>query len=219
MSTNTIDERIWCEQRDAIAFFESQRLGRFFPTANMSFSAQMNSLVRFAVYFAVLLLLVRRSQHGVYLLLFTLGFTFFLWKMRERTLLEQQDTMERMNLGYDAHARRPCKRPTANNPFMNVLMSEYRDDPRRPPACDVQDAGVKAEIRKKYSAKLYRDVDDVFETKASDITFNTAPITTIPNDQHSFANWLYKTQPTCKERTIECWKRPLNFGGGPCRGK
>ena len=30
------------------------------------------------------------------------------------------------------------------------------------------------------------------------------PIQTIPNDQTNFANWLYKTGPTCHENSEYC---------------
>ena len=34
--------------------------------------------------------------------------------------------------------------------------------------------------------------------------FYTVPIRTVPNDQTEFANWLYKTGPTCKENSQNC---------------
>ena len=46
---------------------------------------------------------------------------------------------------------------------------------------------------------LYKDVSDIFSKNNSQRQFYTTPVTTIPNDQGSFADWLYKTPPTCKE--------------------
>ena len=42
-------------------------------------------------------------------------------------------------------------------------------------------------------------IRNIFSKNNSQRQFYTTPVTTIPNDQKSFANWLYKTPPTCKE--------------------
>ena len=51
---------------------------------------------------------------------------------------------------------------------------------------------------------LYRDLNDLFDTKNSQRTWYTTPSTAIPNDQEGFANWLYKTDQICKVNQGTC---------------
>jgi hypothetical protein len=55
-----------------------------------------------------------------------------------------------------------------------------------------------------YNSSIYRNLGDVWERENSQRIFHTLPIQTVPNSQTDFANWLYKTSPTCKENTQYC---------------
>ena len=55
-----------------------------------------------------------------------------------------------------------------------------------------------------YNSSIYRNFEDVFERENSQRMFYTLPIQTVPNDQADFANWLYKSGPTCRESTQNC---------------
>ena len=54
-------------------------------------------------------------------------------------------------------------------------------------------------IKKALDHQLYRDESDIFDNLHSQRTFYTMPVTTIPNKQKKFAEFLYKMPPTCKE--------------------
>jgi hypothetical protein len=88
------------------------------------------------------------------------------------------------------------------NPFMNVLFNEWTDNPNRAPACEYN--GINEDIEQNFNFNLYRDVDDLFNKNNSQRQFYTTPITTIPNDQGSFAKWLYEVPSTCKENSENC---------------
>ena len=55
-----------------------------------------------------------------------------------------------------------------------------------------------------YNSSIYRNLEDVWERENSQRMFYTVPIQTVPNNQIDFANWLYKTGPTCHENTEYC---------------
>ena len=74
----------------------------------------------------------------------------------------------------------------------------------RPPACDVSDPEVKLLIDNNFDNNLYKDIDDIFGKMNSQRQFYTMPSTTIPNDQESFAKWLYLSPKTCKEDQDYC---------------
>ena len=90
--------------------------------------------------------------------------------------------------------------PTAANPFMNVLISEIKYNPNRPPAADITKADMGDSLDSFFRVQWASDPTDVFGRTQSQRQFITMPSTSIPNDQGSFMNWLYKIPgKTCKE--------------------
>ena len=90
--------------------------------------------------------------------------------------------------------------PTAVNPFMNVLIDEIKYKPLRGAALSLEDPLVQLEIDEYYKTQSINDPTDVFGRTQSQRQFITMPSTTIPNDQESYQNWLYKIPgKTCKE--------------------
>lgn len=90
--------------------------------------------------------------------------------------------------------------PTSRNPFMNILLDEFKYNPGRPSAASVEHPAVEQVMDDYFRVQWHSDPTDVFGKKQSQRQFITQPSTTIPNDQGSFANWLYKIPgKTCKE--------------------
>jgi hypothetical protein len=90
--------------------------------------------------------------------------------------------------------------PTAANPFMNVLISEIKYNPNRPPAADITKADMGDSLDSFFRVQWASDPTDVFGRTQSQRQFIAMPSTSIPNDQGSFMNWLYKIPgKTCKE--------------------
>jgi hypothetical protein len=90
--------------------------------------------------------------------------------------------------------------PSAKNPFMNVLIDEIKYRPKRPMAASVYDPSVKVALDDFFRTDFYKDPTDVFGRSQGQRQFITMPSTSIPNDQESYQNWLYKIPgKTCKE--------------------
>jgi len=90
--------------------------------------------------------------------------------------------------------------PTDRNPFMNVLLDEIKYNPTRPAAAEIGEKNVKITLDDFFHVEFTSDPTDVFGRTQSQRQFITMPSTTIPNDQHSYQNWLYKIPgKTCKE--------------------
>ena len=90
--------------------------------------------------------------------------------------------------------------PTSKNLFMNVLLDEYKYNPNRPAAAPVGNGIVKQTLDDYFRVHWFSDPTDVFGKNQGQRQFVTQPSTTVPNDQGSFANWLYKIPgKTCKE--------------------
>jgi hypothetical protein len=88
---------------------------------------------------------------------------------------------------------------SARNPFHNILVDEYTS-PTREAAPDITTTESKVALDSMFRTQWYSDPTDVFGKTQSQRMFVTAPVTTIPNDQGSYQNWLYKIPgKTCKE--------------------
>lgn len=90
------------------------------------------------------------------------------------------------------------------NPFQNVLVDEYKYAPTREAAPDITTTERKIALDEFFRVQWYSDPTDVFGKSQSQRQFVTAPSTTIPNDQGSYQDWLYKIPgKTCKEGGAE----------------
>jgi hypothetical protein len=90
--------------------------------------------------------------------------------------------------------------PTAANPFMNVLIDEIKYNPTRPEAADASSPEVADSLDAFFRIQWSSDPTDVFGRTQSQRQFVTQPATSIPNDQESYQNWLYRIPgKTCKE--------------------
>lgn len=90
--------------------------------------------------------------------------------------------------------------PTSRNPFMNILLDEYKYNPDRAEAAPVNDSAVKQTLDDYFRVQWFSDPTDVFGKNQSQRQFVTQPSTSIPNDRESYQNWLYKIPgKTCKE--------------------
>ena len=83
---------------------------------------------------------------------------------------------------------------------MNVLLDEMKYNPSRPEAADVSHPMVKQAMDDYFRVQWFSDPTDVFGKNQGQRQFITQPSTTVPNDQGSFADWLYRIPgKTCKE--------------------
>jgi hypothetical protein len=190
-------EKIWF--KDIKHLFTKENYEKFFPTKDMTFAEQLNAMMRFSIYFAILVFVLRKDSVAFMVPLFVGLFTFVIY-----TVDTQNKQHETMYLNDKKWYKTPfsgklCQQPTSQNPFMNVLVSDYVLNPERKPACDVTKTNIKNKTKKFFDKNLYRSVSDIFNKEASDRQWITNPITTIPNDQDGFAQWCYGMNKTCKE--------------------
>jgi hypothetical protein len=94
--------------------------------------------------------------------------------------------------------------PQSSNPFMNVLFTDYVDDPTRssaPP--DITNDGVKESIDEAFAEThdLFMDTTDKYALSQSARNFVTQASTTIPNDLNGFQEFLNKDNVSRKEQS------------------
>ena len=210
---------------DISVLFRYDRLGNFFPRNNMHIDEKLNSLVRLSLYLSLGLSLNSKNSNWFFLFIFTLILSVLMNKYTQSNP-SYKETMQLQN-----NTKKEYVKPTKNNPFMNVLYTDYKDNPNRDSEIskhiyfdnDEKRKEIENSIKKSFKHNLYKDVSDVFGRMNSERQFYTTPITTIPNDQGSFAKWLYGRPKTCKENNGgQCYKnisfKPQSDIMGPSLG-
>jgi len=97
-----------------------------------------------------------------------------------------------------------CRKSSKENPFKNPPITDFNNG-QRPVACNDDDEKMdNIMIDHNFNADLYRDIQDLYDTKNSIRQFYTVPVTSIPADQPSFAQWLYGENDTCKVNQTKC---------------
>jgi len=190
-------------------------------------AAALNSFTRFGIYLSLVLAAVRMELIwliiGVLFAVFAVG----AWKFMDsngavREGFEQHDGFDTAAPILDPRAvineyvpdiigERMRTVPTASNPFMNVMLTDIGDNPYKPPATNAGSQAVKAELDSYFQTMFANDPGDVFNHTSGQRNWIIMPSTTIPNDQESFANWLYRVPgQTCKEGNMDV----CNFNTG-----
>lgn len=200
---------------DLSILISSKRMTEFIPTSEMSYAEKLNSIVRFAIYFSVLLFIYTQNYTLFYLPIITMVVTFMLNKF----LVVEKDTVSGVPAEVSEEILKDdngqavkehfeqiystdkegniCQVPSKQNPFMNVLLTDYVDNPNRPSACKIND--VEDQVKSEFERNLYKDVNDVWDRNNSQREFYTNPVTTIPNDRDSFMNWCWNIPYVCKD--------------------
>ena len=193
-------DMFWTE--DPSVLFRKDRLDEFFPSKNMDSVRALNASMRFTLYLAVMDLLVRKSFFTALIIVPLAGICTAVY----RRLHVKETFSEKVNPCKEPLVRPSCQRPTKDNPFMNVLVSDWGRDPNRPPACDLSDPTVKEEAERHTNEYLFWNVEDLWKKRFADITFHTTPGSTIPPDRDTYQKWLYgQPNATCKEDPAMCW--------------
>lgn len=220
----------WSSQPSIL--LQRNRLSNFFPTAQATIAENMNAIVRLFIFLAIILILYTRNSQYLLLPLGGMLVTYILYHMypnkqemfggsctpisRKRTF--GSCNLQRIPSQETDSLERDCVLPTVDNPFMNF--NYITDNYHRDPACkawlydDEQSQQVRQEVTESFNYDLYRDVGDLYSKNNSQRQFFTMPWTSWPNDQTTFAKWLYRTGPTCKELGAKCapyWNPSVSY--------
>lgn len=198
---------------DVTILFRKDRIDEFFPTRNMTVVEQLNTVVRFMLYLSVVLALYHQSTKPLFLFFGALLFTYVVYFLSSDRRLEKE-RKEGFTTVIQDGVEKSIVEPTIDNPYMNVLLTDYTENPNREALSRLNaysNERLQKDIDDKFNYNLYRDVEDIFDKMSSQRQFYTMPVTTIPSEQGKFANWLYNTPPTCKEGNgAQCYANQHN---------
>lgn len=187
----SVETNIW--YKDIFGFLSDY--DKFVPIKSMNLNEKLNSIVRLALYVSIIHYLIFNDSSIFTVTACTMLITAVYYLSKREFYSEYKKLSKDEKHDVDVVQPIDCTKPKRTNPFMNVLMNEYTENPDRPEACDVDDNLVKAKMDNAFfHDETYREIDDVFDRKTSYRQFFTMPNTQIPNKQDDYANWLYKVE-------------------------
>jgi len=228
---------------DPSILLNKQYLGELWPTTSMTYEQKLNAITRFVVLITFLGYLYTFSFRIMVSGIITIVLIVIMYKWKKQTKIEsitQEGFSLDGNLPGNTYYSDPNEKYSApititnpetleknlksdfqlgtkKNPFSNVLLTEYLDDPNRkaaPPAFNVDvDEDITKSVKKSVqymnpgidnmNKQLYSSLTDQFYLDQSNRVFFSNPNTKIPNDQGAFAQFLYGDMPSGKEDTEE----------------
>ena len=199
--------------------YDKNFLFEIIPKKEYNLNRKLNALLRFTVYYSLIVFLMDTKKR--YVLTFIVGmaiFTYLLYFKYKESFMNKENN-KIMNGSEDMNINElssECRIPTKDNPFMNPQMSDFGNNVEVKEACTSFDnKGVQKKIDEYFEDGIFKDYADIFNNKNSQRQFFTVPGRDVPNDQGSFAQWLYGSPPTCKEgNQIDC----LSFRNGGGQG-
>lgn len=183
-----MSEQLWINNPSGL--FTSQTWQKFVVTKDMDVSTALNSVVRFTVYFSVLLFLGTSKTQYLLAIPFVLVVTVIFSKVFPTT----RDIETFISPATSVVQAKKYTLPTNNNPFMNVLLTEIIDSPDRPDAAPITSKAVKKQMSKafQHTSEIYMDTSDRFDQAQSMRNFHTLQSATVPNNQDGFLEFLAK---------------------------
>lgn len=212
---------------------------QIYPTNKMTFEQKVNSIIRLVILISIICFLLSRSITYLVAGIVTIGAIMLLYyyqknkeikKAKEQGAVqgtssnsvegfEEINTQEELNKVLNSEYV-PI---TKQNPLGNILLTDYTDNPQRKPAPPSFNSSVEEDVTTNIkkavqsinptlnntSTQLFGGLHNKFELDQSNRAFYSTAITTIPNDQGSFASFLYGDMPSGK---LDAEQRVKNNG-------
>jgi hypothetical protein len=166
------------------------------PTTSTPFITKLNIYARLIFLVGIVFFIIHPSLK--YIAFILVGQLIVYMVFRKNEISEHFDSIENnlqnefRELDNVRHSKYIC--PTKDNPCMNILLPEYRQQPNRV-SCfmDKTKKNIPNDIKNmlKSESCLFKDISDIYGNVSTHRPFYTMPSTSIPNKQDEFANWLY----------------------------
>jgi hypothetical protein len=209
----TESTNIWLN--DPSVLFKKGQINQLWPKEKMSQNEKINAITRLVIILTILGFLITQAYNFFFTGLITLGVIALLYYAREYKKDEPSDEKEGFTNPkvYEA-LKSNFTNPTNKNPFMNVLLPEIKDDPKRKMAAPAYNPAVEKKINKDtenfvvsnfdndpdIKKKLFSTLGDSFEFEDfGQYNFYATANTRVPNDQKSFADFCYGGMISAKE--------------------
>ena len=191
-----------------LVLFDKDGIIELWPNKEYSLSRKLNAVTRTIILLTILGYYLTRSIKLLVTSIITLMAIVIIYKTQYEK--KEKDKLKKKAFKEGFEGNRNTKflevfedkftNPTIKNPLMNVLMTEYKDNPKREQAAPAYNKRIKDKIEEKaQNDKLFRDLGDSLSFQNTLRNFHSMPNTTIPNNQKEFAEFCYGNMPSCKE--------------------
>ena len=211
---------LWTEKLSIL--YEKKYLFEIIPNKNFDFNRKLNSLLRLSIYYSTIVYLFDRKKSNMFYIPFVVAIvTYVLSRKYKETFLNitNANLMNDLKTGTDLikDLSGSCKTPSKDNPFMNPEIYDYNTTNMETPSCtSYNNKGLQNMTENIFNDSLIRDVNDIFGKNNSQRQFYTVPGNSIPNDQDTFAKWLYARPKSCKEGNgLQCAANMYGVNQGP----
>lgn len=193
--------------KDISILYNKNYLLEIIPKKEYDFSRKLNAVVRFSIYYSILLYIFKRDTNILCFPFITIVITVFLHRTnrdetnddamkglmssKSNTSMEDIDMMI-MDINKDVF-----REPDDDNPMMNQNYFDLYENKKAVPTYN--NPGMKRKVEETLDADVYKDSNDLFNRRNSQRQWYTMPNTEAMNKQTEFAKWCYMTPPTCKE--------------------
>jgi hypothetical protein len=206
--------------------FDKEQILEIWPKPEMELARKLNAITRIVVVLTIIGIIITRSGKLLVTSIITLVALVILYKTQyeddEKDKLKEKFMKEGFESGDGNEEGKFIKvfrdtftNPTKKNPMMNVLMSDYKYDPKKKRAAPAYNNNIRREINQaaKPQGKLFKDLGDSLAFENTMRNFYSMPNTTIPNDQKAFAEFCFGEMTSCKEgNTDACAKVNRRIG-------
>ena len=208
----------------------------FFPVEQMTYEQKMNAVSRLVIVLTIVGFLMTYNFNLIIISFIILLFIYLLYNFQKKEI-RRKTYLENFDEKTDSPAIAALKqsgiskpefddvfdKPTVNNPFSNVLVTDYDYNPNKKPAGPSYNENVNQNILQQakqlvnqanpdqpnIADKLFRGLGEEMEFEQSLRQFTSNPSTTIPNDQKGFAEFCYGEMISAKEGNMFSLARNL----------
>ena len=193
-------------------------LTEIWPNNDFDLARKLNAITRIIVIMAILGYFLTKSIYIPVSAIVSLVVLVIIYKSKKETKAQTKEgflsnSVQKNEL--NKILEKEFTMPTKKNPVMNVLMNEYKENPKRKPAAPSYNNEVRAEINdnvKSEDKRLFKNLRDNLSFENSMRNFYAMPNTQIPNNQKEFAEFCYGNMPSCKEGdSLQCSKNNALF--------
>ena len=233
------DPLFW--SNDPNVLLNQKYIFEFFPTEIMTYEQKMNAISRLIIVLAIIGFIATYNIRLLIIAIIILTAIFLLYRFQVKE--KEKENSRKIYLDNSKEGFEPATiatyneknvplpdsktvfdEPTPLNPFSNVMLTDYIDNPNKKPAAPANNPLVSKDILGQAKQmvinsnpdfpgiedKLFRDLGDEFTFEQSLRPFTSNPSTTIPNDQKAFLDFCYGSMVSAKEGNAFALARNLH---------
>ena len=193
--------------KDISILYDKNYLMEIIPKKEYDFNRKLNAVVRFTIYYGILLYIFKRDKNILCLPFITVVITVYLHKTSKddkqddnfKGLMNTKGStnLSEIDMMIDEINTDVYRIPEIDNPMMNQNTFDLYENKKAIPTYN--NPGVKRKVEETLDSQVFKDSNDLFNRRNSQRQWYTMPNTEAMNKQTEFAKWCYSTPPTCKE--------------------